>query len=142
MEGMKSAYETADIVRHRDSTHARQPDQYLDGQPGSSRTPSLSAKRLSNTLGKTPGTQYVSTSSKETPRAVASYPRPQQNTGEQPDFLASRGTFDQAVPQGDPLLDKFLSGSQGSQNATFPLEANNGDEPQEIQEVGIPLQLL
>ncbi|CDI86769.1 hypothetical protein, conserved [Eimeria praecox] len=138
--GVKSAQERDETVRQPNSTEARQSDPYLDGQPASSRPQILATKRFPDTLGKASGAKCVTTSSKETPRAIASYPRPQRSTGEQPELLASRGTFEQAMPENNPLLDKFLSGAHGI--APFPAEADVGEEAQEIQEVGTLFRLL
>ncbi|CDJ55969.1 hypothetical protein, conserved [Eimeria maxima] len=132
--GMKSEHEAPEIERQKTSKEAGQTAPCPSGQPALDTTLSLETKRSSEALGKMPGQKYAPTSSKESPRAVASYPWTHEDTGEKPEFLASRGTFAQAIPQGGYLLDTFLSGSHPSQNESLPVEANNGDEPQEIQE--------
>lgn len=134
--GMKAVDGASGALRHANNTVARVSSPRTHGQMTPYREQSLGTKQPSDSLGIAAGTRLGMNISKEATHAVASYPQPRNGAGEVADFSASRGTFEQPMPQRTPSAEKLLAGSQGSLGATLPVQANGGDEPQEIQEVG------
>lgn len=133
---MKAVDGASGALRHANNTVARVSSPRTHGQMTPYREQSLGTKQPSDSLGIAAGTRLGMNISKEATHAVASYPQPRNGAGEVADFSASRGTFEQPMPQRTPSAEKLLAGSQGSLGATLPVQANGGDEPQEIQEVG------
>lgn len=134
--GMKAVHGANGALRQANNTVARVSSPRTHGQMTPCREQSLATKQPSDSLGIAAGIRLGMNISKEAKHAVASYPQPRNGAGEAADFSASRGTFEQPMPQKTPSVEKLLAESQGSLGASLPVQANGGDEPQEIQEVG------